>query len=157
MASNARVAKSNIHTSSRTRKVDPRWFTGKVRMREISSVIRSAGQNIYHVSFLAGARTKLHSHDGDQILLATSGAGSLEIFSRTQGKSGLFGIRRTQNMRLAPGDMVFVPRGTLHTHGCTGSASFSHVAFNIMRAGVRDYKTVWYESDFKRTAVSRIT
>lgn len=151
-----RIKKANIRTTAKSRKVNPDWFTGKVGMTEISSTIGSRGQNIYHVSFKGGARTKLHSHDGDQILLVTRGRGSLETFSRTSSRSGLFGIKKTQNISLIPGDMVFIPSRTLHTHGSTGKSLFSHIAFNIIRAKGREYKTVWFESDFKNTATSTI-
>jgi quercetin dioxygenase-like cupin family protein len=144
-----KIKKSNIY-SSKIRKINPDWFTGKVHMVEISSTIGTKGQNIYHVNFEKGSRTKIHLHDGDQILVATGGRGSLEIFSKKSGKKEQFPIRKTQSIILTAGDIVFIPRNTLHTHGSINKKRlFSHIAFNIMAPKKREYKTTWFESNFK--------
>lgn len=143
------IKKSNIY-SSKNRKINPDWFTGKVHMMEISSTIGSKGQNIYHVNFEKGSRTKIHLHDGDQILVTTGGRGSLEIFSKKSSKKEQFTIKKTQNILLTDGDIVFIPKNTLHTHGSIDKKRpFSHIAFNIMSPKSREYKTTWFESNFK--------
>jgi quercetin dioxygenase-like cupin family protein len=144
------IKKASIHSRANPRKINPTWFTGKVGMTDISGTIKSDGQNIYHVSFKNGARTKLHAHNGDQILYATAGIGSLEIFSKKGSKRKYFAIKRVQKVKLLPGNIVFIPRGVLHTHGATGKKTFSHIAFNIL--AIKEFKTVWYESDFKKLA-----
>lgn len=149
------IKKTNVFAKTRLRKINPKWFTGPVHMTEISDKIKSKGQNIYHVTFEKGAKTKIHIHDGDQILLVTGGNGSLEIFSKHGNKKDQFYIRKTQRTHLASGDIVFIPRRTLHTHGSVKKKhSFSHIAFNIISG--KEFKTIWYESDFKRFVKSTI-
>lgn len=149
------IKKSSIHSRANPRKVNPAWFTGKVSMTDISASIKPKGHNIYHVRFENGARTKIHSHNGDQILYVTSGMGSLETFSKNGGSQERFAIRKKQKIPLSEGDIVFIPRGMLHTHGSTSKRQvFSHIAFNILAA--REYKTTWYESDFKKNVLNSI-
>ena len=49
-------------------------------MKVLSEKIKSEDQDIYHVHFEKGSRTKLHFHNGNQVLMAVKGKGSLEIF-----------------------------------------------------------------------------
>jgi quercetin dioxygenase-like cupin family protein len=145
------IKKANIFSKTPLRKVNPDWFTGYVHMTEISGTINSKRQDIYHVTFEKGARTKLHVHDGDQILLATKGMGSLEIFSKHDKSKENFGIKKTQRILFNSGDIVFIPKGTLHTHGSVNKRQlFSHIAFNIISG--KKYNTTWYESDFQKFA-----
>ena len=151
--------------------IDPNWFTGKTWMRTISDVIESKSHDLHHVHFESGSRTKLHTHNGNQMLIVTSGRGSLEIFERRGVASSLsktrraglpaglqlgaskntFAIKKTKTIRLLEGDVVHVPSGTLHTHGSVDTAvPFSHIAINILPNRKNTaYKTIWYESDFK--------
>lgn len=145
--------KINIHTRGNTRKINPDWFTGKTRIKEIGSSLNVTSQQIYHVYFEGHSRTKLHYHDGDQILIATQGRGSLELFERTGSARENFKIKRTKKVSLMPGDTVNIPAGTLHTHGSVASETFSHIALNVLRRRTAKYVTTWYESDFTRTAL----
>ena len=148
------ITKSNITGSGDRRAVNPGWFTGKTWMKVLSEKIGSKDQDIYHVHFEGGSRTKLHKHDGNQVLVCTKGRGSLVTYEKTGGGRDRFGIRKTQTVRLAPGDIVHIPAGTLHTHGSTGNgAEFAHIAINVLQRKGAAYKTVWYESDY-RTEVS---
>lgn len=148
--------KSNIHGTNDKRKVDPNWFTGKTWMKVLSEKIKSKDQDIYHVHFERGSRTKLHAHDGNQVLIATRGKGSLEIFKRYGTSKTNFKIKKTETLRLSEGDIVHIPARTLHTHGSADKKSvFSHIAINIFAKKNTPYKTIWYESDF-RTNVSKI-
>ena len=149
------MRKANINGKSNLRKVDPNWFTGRTWMRSVSDVIGSEGHDMYHVHFESGSRTKLHAHNGDQILMATKGAGSLEVFEKLDGSRRRFAIRRTRTVKLSAGDVVYIPAGMLHTHGSVDKKrTFSHVAINVLpgrRGGNASYKTIWYESDFERS------
>lgn len=150
------MRKSNIYTSGNRRKINPNWFTNSVHMKDISSTIKSTEQDIYHVYFERGARTKLHSHNGNQILIATKGKGSLVMYKKSGNKKTSFAIKKTTTIPLNPGDIVYIPKNTLHTHGSTNkNRIFSHIAINILPSKSTKYKTVWYESDFA-TSVSRI-
>jgi quercetin dioxygenase-like cupin family protein len=144
------MKKSNIYASGDQRKINLDWFTGMVHMKDVSSKIKSKEQGIYHVYFHHGAKTKLHSHNGNQILIATRGVGSLEIFRRYGASKTNFKIKRTEKISLKEGDTVYIPAKTLHTHGSVNKKkTFSHIAINILSTKNSEYKTIWYESDFK--------
>jgi len=74
------LEKTSIHAKTNEMKVNPDYFTGKVLLQELSSIVKSQEQKIFHVTFQNGARTKLHTHTGGQILIATKGKGSLQMY-----------------------------------------------------------------------------
>lgn len=152
------VKKSNIGGRNNLREINPAWFTGKTWIKSMSDTIGTAGQDIYHVHFEVGSRTKLHSHDGDQILIVTCGKGSLVLFEADDmSQKDDFQIKKTKTIGLAKGDMVNIPKGVLHTHGSTDpTETFSHVAVNILPRKNAKYKTTWYESDLKSRVYSII-
>ena len=142
--------KSNINGSTDKREVNPEWFTGKTWMKVLSEKIKSKDQDIYHVHFEKGSKTKLHFHNGNQVLMAINGKGSLEIFKKYGANKSEFKIKRTQRISLNQGDIVHIPAKTLHTHGSIDKKKkFSHIAINILPKKNSTYKTTWYESDFK--------
>jgi len=144
------MKKSNIYSSGDRRKINPDWFTDKVHMKDVSSKIKSPDQGIYHVYFDNGAKTKVHSHNGNQVLIATKGKGSLEIFKKYGVKKTNFKIKRIEKISLNEGDVVHIPAKTLHTHGSIDKRkTFSHIAINILPKKNSEYKTTWYESDFR--------
>ena len=151
------MKKINIYASGEKRKINPDWFTDKVHMKDISSKIKSKEQNIYHVYFENGAKTKIHTHNGNQILIATKGTGSLEIFRKYGTSKNNFRIKRTDRISLREGDVVHIPSNTLHTHGSSDKKEiFSHIAINILPSKNSEYKTSWYESDFKTAVTKKI-
>jgi len=142
--------KSNINGSTDKREINPEWFTGKTWMKVLSEKIKSKDQDIYHVHFEKGSKTKLHFHNGNQVLMAINGKGSLEIFKKYGANKSEFKIKRTQRISLNQGDIVHIPAKTLHTHGSIDKKKeFSHIAINILPKKNSTYKTTWYESDFK--------
>jgi len=144
--------KSNIKGSNDKRDVNSDWFTGKTWMKVLSEKIKSKDQDIYHVHFEKGSRTKLHHHNGNQVLIAVNGKGSLEIFKKYGTKKSDFKIKKTERINLKEGDIVHIPAKTLHTHGSIDkNKEFSHIAINILPKKNSIYKTVWYESDFKNS------
>ncbi len=150
------MKKSNIFGSGDQRKVNPNWFTNKTWMKVLSDKIKSKEQDIYHVHFEKGSRTKLHTHNGNQILIATKGNGSLEIFKKYGTKKTNFKIKRIEKISLNEGDIVYIPAKTFHTHGSVDKKkTFAHIALNILSRKNSEYKTTWYESDFK-TKVSKV-
>jgi len=150
------MKKSNIFGSGDKRKVNLNWFTNKTWMKVLSEKIKSKEQDIYHVHFERGSRTKLHLHDGNQVLIVTRGKGSLEIFRRYGSSKDNFKIKRTEMLALNEGDIVYIQAKMLHTHGSIDKKkTFSHIAINILPRKNAVYKTTWYESDFK-TRVSKI-
>ena len=75
------MRKDNLFKKN-VKKANPEYFTGLVKMKELSNVINSQEQKIFHVTFKNGSRTKLHYHTGGQILIVTKGKGSLVLFNR---------------------------------------------------------------------------
>ena len=144
------IKKSNISGSKDKREVNPEWFTGKTWMKVLSDKIKSKDQDIYHVHFEKGSRTKLHLHNGNQVLMAVKGKGSLEIFKKYGTNKSEFKIKKIERISLNEGDIVHIPAKTLHTHGSIDKKKeFSHIAINILPRKNSTYKTTWYESDFK--------
>lgn len=150
------MKKSNINSKGDKRKINPDWFTNKVHMKDISSKIKSKEQDIYHVYFENGAKTKMHSHNGNQILIVTKGTGNLETFRKYGTKKTEFKIKKIEKISLNEGDVVYIPSNTLHTHGAASKKTFSHIAINILPAKNSVYKTAWYESDFKTKVTKKI-
>ncbi|MDX1596780.1 MAG: cupin domain-containing protein [Nitrosopumilaceae archaeon] len=151
------MEKSNIYGSGDKRAVNPNWFTGKTWMKVLSKKIKSKEQDIYHVHFEKGSRTKLHSHNGSQILIATQGNGSLELFRKYGNKQENFKIKKIKTIKLKKGDIVYIPAKNLHTHGSIDKKNtFSHIAINILPSKKSRYTTDWYESNFKSTVTEKI-
>jgi len=102
------------------------------------------------VHFENGSKTKLHFHNGNQVLMAIKGKGSLEIFKKYGSKKTEFKIKRIERISLNEGDIVHIPAKILHTHGSINKKKeFSHIAINVLPKKKSIYKTTWYESDFK--------
>jgi quercetin dioxygenase-like cupin family protein len=150
------MKKTNINGSGDQRKVNPEWFTNKTWMKVLSNKIKSQDQDIYHVHFEKGSRTKIHWHNGNQVLMGVKGKGSLEIFKRYGSSKQNFTIKRIEKITLNEGDIVHIPAKTLHTHGSINKKKeFSHIAINILPRKNAEFKTVWYESNFK-SKISKI-
>ena len=144
------IKKSNINGSTDRREVNPESYTGKTWMKVLSDKIKSKDQDIYHVHFEKGSKTKLHFHNGNQVLMAVKGKGSLEIFKKYGTSKSEFKIKKIEKISLNEGDIVHIPAKTLHTHGSIDKKKeFSHIAINILPKKNSIYKTIWYESDFK--------
>lgn len=143
------MKKSSIHIKAEEKKANPNYFTGPVMMKEISSVVESKEQKIFHVTFNSGARTKMHDHSGGQILIVTQGTGSLEMYSKSGKSKSNFQIKKIDKISLKEGDIVYIPAKTLHTHGSVGKKTFSHIAINAKPSPAKEAITTWYESDFK--------
>ena len=65
------------------------------------------------VNFGKGVRNKFHAHDGEQILIVTSGKGIIA----TEDEKKL----------IIPGDIVIIPAGEKHWHGAIEGSAFSHI------------------------------
>ncbi len=145
------MEKSNIHGSNDKRDVNPNWFTSKTWMKVLSDKIESKDQDIYHVHFEKGSRTKLHQHNGNQVLIGVKGKGSLEIFKKKGNLNTGFRIKKVKRISLNEGDIVHIPAKTLHTHGSIDKKKeFSHIAINILSRKNSAYKTAWYESEVRK-------
>ncbi len=65
------------------------------------------------VNFGKGVRNKFHAHDGEQILVVTSGKGIIAT--------------EAEEKVIAVGDIVLIPAGEKHWHGATKDSEFSHI------------------------------
>jgi quercetin dioxygenase-like cupin family protein len=117
----------NIYTS-KEKKVNEAYFTGNVTIREVLSEANSAEQEMYHVTFHNGARTTLHSHESDQILIATRGRGVIGLINGNSINE--FIIEDDDILFLEKeGDTVCIPNNKLHFHGAIRKGEdFSHIA-----------------------------
>lgn len=150
------LKKISIHAKTKEMKVNPDYFTGKTILQELSSIVESQEQKIFYVTFQNGARTKLHTHTGGQILITTKGKGSLEMYLKSGNGKSKFSIKKTDKINLLQGDIVYIPAKKLHTHGSIDKNQvFSHIAINANTSINKPAKTTWYESDFK-TRVTKI-
>lgn len=143
------MLKQNIHRNLREKKVKKYFFTGKATIKEISSYIKSQEQDIYHVSFFNGSKTKIHYHDAGQTLIVTKGSGVLEIFKKKTKGTNSFLIKKTSSTNIRMGDIAYIPPNCLHSHGASTKKLFSHIAINSFPKKNTHPKTVWCESDFK--------
>ena len=126
-----------------------KYFVGSVILHDISRIIKVHEQKIYHVTFQKGARTKLHYHESGQTLIGTEGNGTLILYKKigNSGKTGLK-IRQLTKTSLKKGDVVYIPKYTLHWHGSINNKKFSHIAINSYASTWREAKTIWFDSDF---------
>jgi quercetin dioxygenase-like cupin family protein len=129
-----------------------RYFLGNVILHDISKNIGVTGQKVYYVAFKNGAITKVHYHQGGQTLVVTKGTGILVLFKSTiRGKH--VKIKQDTKLVLKTGDLVHIPKNTLHWHGAITNKSFGHIAFNAFSAKRKEARTIWYDSDFKTHAI----
>ena len=127
------------------------YFVGSVLFQDISKVIQSKEEKIYHVTFKRGARTKIHYHQAGQTLITTGGKGMLVIFSAKKTGSTVK-IKKTESINLVNGDAAYIPAQKFHWHGAMSKNNFSHIAINAKLPGYKESKTIWYDSDFKTFA-----
>ena len=150
------MIKSNI-LSSPVKKVKTDYFTGSVKLHEISGITKPNEHDMYHVIFKKSSRTKLHFHTGGQLLIVTKGNGSLVYYRKIGRGASKFKIVKTKMINLNSGDVVYIPPKILHTHGSVKRNSvFSHIAVNFYSKMNRKPKTVWYESDLRSNVICRI-
>lgn len=144
------LEKGNVFTMKMDKKLVKKtknYFVGHVLLQDISKVIRSKEEKIYHVTFKSGARTKIHYHQAGQTLIPTGGKGMLVMFS-FKNTGSTVKIKKTESINLAKGDAVYIPAQKLHWHGAIGKNDFSHIAINAKLPGYIESKTIWYDSDF---------
>ena len=95
-------------------------FTSEDVTRQ-SLIPESQEYEIHNVRFGRGVRLKLHTHSSEQILIVTSG-------------KGLVATEKDQ-WSVAPGDIIFIPKGEKHWHGAVPGELFSHIY--IYRKGTK--------------------
>jgi quercetin dioxygenase-like cupin family protein len=76
---------------------------------------KPGGYSIATVKYAAGSKLKWHTHDSEQIILATAGIGILAT--------------RTEKHIVKPGMLVVIPDNEVHYHGAAEGNTFTHIAF----------------------------
>ena len=143
----------DIKPDKRLTKSKSRYFTGPASLSDLTKIISIKQHKIYNVLFENASRTKLHYHQGDQILIVTGGRGRVVTYTRISGKmKKKLKIKKKKDLSLSKGDIVLIQSDRLHWHGCSNNKYFSHLAINFAISNKKEAKTIWYESDYKTFA-----
>lgn len=125
-----------------------KYFVGDAWLNDISNKIKITGEKVYLANFKNGARTKVHYHQGGQILVVTKGKGMLVLYKKINIKKDAVKIQKLSQTNLEQGDVAFIPKNILHWHGALKGKQLVHIAFNIFTEKTKESQTIWYESDF---------
>ena len=125
-----------------------RYFVGNAWLNDISDKIKIKGEKVYLANFNDGARTKVHYHQGGQILVVTKGKGILVIYKKADIKKETTKIKKLSQTSLKEGDVAYIPKNTFHWHGALKGKNLVHIAFNIFTEKTKEAQTIWYDSDF---------
>ena len=87
-------------------------FLGTVETQTVLPDDATDQHRVTEVAFHDGARTKLHTHTTDQVLVITAGA-------------GVVGTPRERH-EVSAGDVVLIPAGEAHFHGARPGADMTH-------------------------------
>jgi quercetin dioxygenase-like cupin family protein len=137
-------------------------FIGNFTIRRVLNESDSKEQEMYYVTFKDGAMTKIHTHESEQILIATNS--SVDAQQNITGRGFVVLIDKDYNTSKEDnntdpqfilsktifldkiGDTVCIPPNVLHCHGSAqlGGLDFSHIA--IRRSTLdnnQQAKTLW--------------
>lgn len=116
------------------------YFEGKVEIKKLITDALTKDFETFLVTFIDGARTKLHYHETDQVLVATTGKGKVVLQTGVKMDSETSAtVNMDEAHHLEEGDYVCVPAGKWHWHGAVNGSNFAH--YQIKKPG----KTVWLE------------
>jgi quercetin dioxygenase-like cupin family protein len=90
------------------------YFDGEVNVQSLVGAEDSREVELLAVFFEAGARTRPHVHEKDQILHFIQGKGMVAT--------------ELEKHVISPGEVVIVPAGTWHWHGATRDLAACHVS-----------------------------
>lgn len=91
-------------------------FNGQALTQAVLGEDATDQHRVLEVTFTKGARTKLHKHTTDQVLVITAG----------QGQVGT----REERHDVGAGDVVLIPAGEAHFHGAREGTDMTH--FSIL-------------------------
>ncbi len=115
------------------------YFVGSVEIKKLVTDAVSKEVETYVVTFSNGARTKLHYHETDQILIATKGKGTVVLQGKVAMEGDTARVSMDQVHAMSEGDYVCVPAYMWHWHGAAKGEDFAHL--QIKKPG----KTTWLE------------
>ncbi len=88
--------------------------TGRVTGQDLVVEPMSKAIAIVNVNFSPGARTKLHIHTTDQVVIVVDG-------------KGILATEQEEN-HVTKGDLIHVPPGEVHWHGAEEDSAFSQLS-----------------------------
>jgi quercetin dioxygenase-like cupin family protein len=116
------------------------YFVGSVEIKKLITEATSKEVETYVVTFSNGARTKLHYHETDQVLIATKGKGVVVLQGKVSMEDdNIVRVSMDEAHVMNEGDYVCVPAHVWHWHGATKGEDFAHL--QIKKPG----KTTWLE------------
>src|SRR5574340_385782 len=86
-----------------------RYFVGDAWLSDISVKLQIMGEKAYLANFSNGARTKVHYHQGGQILVVTRGKGMLVVYKKANINKDTVKIKKLSQTSLGEGDVAFIP------------------------------------------------
>ncbi len=90
------------------------YFDGEVKTLQLVGPEDSNEVELLAVYFSAGARTRPHIHEQDQVLQIIEGQGIVAT--------------ETEKLMVSEGDVITIPAGTWHWHGATRIAAMCHIS-----------------------------
>ncbi|HXV45598.1 MAG TPA: hypothetical protein VD736_02885 [Nitrososphaera sp.] len=116
------------------------YFEGRAEIKKMITDALTKEVETFLVTFFDGARTKLHCHETDQVLIATEGRGIVVLQTGVKMDSDTAAtVKMDEVHNLDEGDFVCVPAYRWHWHGAVKGSNFAH--YQIKKPG----KTVWLE------------
>jgi len=107
-------------------------FTGDFTIKSVLDKPDSREQEMYHVTFKGGCRTRPHIHASEQILIATEGKGIVVFAKRIlidPNDITKTEIQIEKTVLMEKGDVICIPAFMLHWHGCIDNREdFTHIA-----------------------------
>jgi quercetin dioxygenase-like cupin family protein len=100
------------------------YFAGEVKTLQLVGLTASNEIELLAVYFSAGARTRPHIHQQDQVLQIIEGQGIVAT--------------EAEKLMVSAGDVITVPAGTWHWHGATSNKAMCHIS--IKRPGPTNWE-----------------
>lgn len=92
--------------------VDRKAQAGTIYLKRISEILKVPEIRVYYIDLGTNAKSKLHVHENDQIVIVLKGRGSVVLFSKyNEGKNAVEGT-----VEISEGDAVLIPAGQVHSH-----------------------------------------
>src|SRR5579864_9202699 len=91
------------------------YFDGEVNIQSLVGPAESSELDLLNVYFSAGARTRPHIHEQDQVLHIIEGRGIVA----TEAEKEFVSV----------GDVITIPSGTWHWHGATRNSDGPHLDY----------------------------
>jgi quercetin dioxygenase-like cupin family protein len=100
------------------------YFDGEVKTLQLVGPEDSKEVELLTVYFSAGARTRPHIHEQDQVLQIIEGQGIVAT--------------ETEKLMVSEGDVIIIPAGAWHWHGATRNVAMCHIS--IKRPGTSNWE-----------------